>query len=382
VDSDYDIVPYQPELKPQVVELQKHLWSPDPGLNRAYFEWKYERNPYVSAPLVYLAVNRGAVVGMRGFLGMRWEAGLPAQTLTGLCAEDLVIAPGHRNRGLIPRIMGAAFEDLVHQGHEYAFSLSAGPVTYVSSLAAGWRAAGSGRPMCAGAWPWHLAAKLSVARSLVRRVQRASHGKVDRVFRSFAGTDPGEVGRCLQKNPGNHLGVSFVFEPPLDAMSELVERIGTDGRIRHVRNRTYFEWRFQNPRSRYGFLIYGSGSLEGYLVLQESASGYSDPTRLNVVDWEATSTLALDRLLEAACRIAGHGKELFVWSATLSREKLDRLAKGRFRLQEEERLGGHTNSILVRSLVTGRPVADWLLAGKSLADLADWDVRMLYSMHW
>jgi hypothetical protein len=45
----------------------------------------------------------------------------------------------------------------------------------------------------------------------------------------------------------------------LDAITALVERIGCDGRMRHVRNRTYFERRFRNALSRYGFLLSGEG---------------------------------------------------------------------------------------------------------------------------
>ena len=164
-------------------------------------------------------------------------------------------------------------------------------------------------------------------------------------------------------------------------MSALLKRIGTDGRIRHVRDRTYLEWRFQNPLSRYGFLLSDDRGLDGYLVLQEYTSAFADPARLNVVDWEATSMPALERLLEAACRLAGHRKQLFTWTATLSPEKLALLAKRRFREEKEEGAGQQKNSVLVRALAKDRPARDWVLAGKPLTDLTEWDLRMLYSMH-
>ena len=247
MDSEYEIVPYRVEFKSQVIDLQRQLWSPSLDLNRAYFEWKYERNPYVPIPLVYLALHRGSVAGMRGFFGMRWEAGSPPYTLTGLYADDLVIAQDHRNRGLIPRLMRTAFEDLAGRGYEYLFSLSAGPVTYMSSLATGWRRAGSGRPMSSGAWPWSLITSKSVPHGIARRLRRVLPASMDRAFRLLAGTGPFEAAQAS--------GVSFCFEPPqVEAMSALVQRIGNDGRIRHVRDRAYLEWRFQNPLSRYGFL--------------------------------------------------------------------------------------------------------------------------------
>lgn len=94
-----EFIHYRPEFKTQIAVLQTHLWSPSTELNTAYFEWKYERNPFVRDPLVNLMMHRGIVVGMRGFHGIELEAGLPAKRFTELYADDIVIAPGYRKRG-------------------------------------------------------------------------------------------------------------------------------------------------------------------------------------------------------------------------------------------------------------------------------------------
>ena len=111
MNEAYEISRYQPEDKADVAELQKDLWSSD-RLNTAYLEWKYEQNPYLDRIPIYLAWCRGELVGMRGFHGSRWEAGQPRQEFAFYCADDLVITPAHRNRGLVTRIMKVAFEDL------------------------------------------------------------------------------------------------------------------------------------------------------------------------------------------------------------------------------------------------------------------------------
>ena len=77
VTADYDIVRYAPEFRDGVLRLQTHLWSPDLAVNDAYFAWKHEQNPFQTAPLVWLALSRGEVVGMRSFFATRWEAGRP-----------------------------------------------------------------------------------------------------------------------------------------------------------------------------------------------------------------------------------------------------------------------------------------------------------------
>src|SRR4029453_7700976 len=124
-----EVVRYEPRLRERVVELQRHLWRGDAALNRRYLAWKYERNPYVSEPLMYLAMAGDRAVGMRGMIGSCWEAGTGSERFVVPCAEDFVIAPEHRSRGLFPRIMRVAVDDLAARGHACAFSLSAGAVT-------------------------------------------------------------------------------------------------------------------------------------------------------------------------------------------------------------------------------------------------------------
>ena len=149
----YEIVPYRPELVSEVSRLQQHLWRGGARGNRAYLEWKYTRNPYMPRPLVYLALHEGRVVGMRGMYGSCWEAGPAALRQVVPCADDLVIHPAHRNRGLIGQIMRAVLADAEDRGYPVAVSLSAGATTIASSLADGWRAAGPVREMSRVARP-------------------------------------------------------------------------------------------------------------------------------------------------------------------------------------------------------------------------------------
>ena len=103
---NYEIVKYHPEFKRQVVELQRHLWGPDVALNAAYLEWKYERNPYLDGPHIYLALCGGLVVGMRGWFGCKWQIGYPSQTFPGLCGGDGLEA-AHPLVVLLPHSPGA-----------------------------------------------------------------------------------------------------------------------------------------------------------------------------------------------------------------------------------------------------------------------------------
>jgi GNAT superfamily N-acetyltransferase len=371
-DSTYQVVRYQPALKAQVVELQCHLWSPSPALNAAYLEWKYERNPYVGAPLIYLAMHDGKAVGMRGFFGTRWEGEHPAPSAVVLYADDLVIAPQHRNGGLIPRITTAALEDMATSNYQYTVNLSPGPMTVLSSVAAGWRSVGFMQPMRRR--PWRVVLRRYRDR-LVRRLP-ALEQLVGASCRSLADISAGRIRR------GGRGARQIALEdaPRCAAMAQLVEQIGS-GRIRHVRDAAYFAWRFQNPLSRYRFLYYANPQLEGYLVLQEYTSPYAGPDAVNIVDWEATSIAVQAALLRAAIDLTVD-RELLVWSVSLSQQLTALLHRSGFKVEPPPAsVTEQRHTLLVRPIRATELDGDWHFAGRRLLDLHSWDLRMLYSMH-
>jgi hypothetical protein len=227
----YQIVRYRPEHKSQVAKLQTHLWTSEPKLATRYLEWKYEENPYAKEPVIYLAFQGSKLVGMRGFYQSKWELGLPRETHSILVADDAVIAPSHRNRRLSTVIMRAAFEDLAKSGHEYVLNLSGSPVTVVSSLAMGWKSAGPLEPIS-------LQRGLNLARQgrrVLKRISFVHRYAESRFLRTPGERDPfAHLDRMSSRKEGN--AISIEREPRPDAMTELVSRIGHDGRIRHVRD--------------------------------------------------------------------------------------------------------------------------------------------------
>lgn len=365
----YELVRYQPEHKSQIIELQTHLWSPQLALNASYFEWKYERNPYVSSPLIYLALYRGRAVGMRGFFGVRWEAGAPSQRLTALYADDMVIVPEHRQRGLMAMIMNAAFEDLAGRPYDFAFNLSAGAVTLRSSLAMGWRSAGWMRPMRWRTVPTAVSSRL---RRLLRKAPQAARNLgrvgVEQSFKSEPSFDPALVDTA----------VSVGDTPRTGEMAELVGRLGSARRISHVRDAEYFAWRFRNPLSRYRFVYWDEARLEGYLVLQEYTSEFGDRESVNIVDWEGSSSAVREGLLRSTLAVA-RGRRLSTWTATLPEATVQLLAKHGF-AAEREPPEAAPPSVIVRALALDKLQAGWMLGGLPFLDLGSWDLRMLFSM--
>ena len=368
------VVSLRPEHGPLVAELQRHLWSPDTQLNSAYLEWKYFQNPYIRDPLVYLAFVGDKLAGMRGAFGMRWEVGDPAEILTLPHPDDLVIDPAFRERGLHRVIMNFLLDDLAKRGYRYVVNISAGEITHHASLNMQWRRAG--------------------AMTLVRRRtprKAFADAVADRMRRlplvwRWADDFPGLGGpwgdrlfgrfdqRWADPARSRRTGPLFAQATPLlQDMEQLVARLPRSGRIRHVRDQTYFDWRFRNPLRSYRYLYAGGDRIEGYLVLQRPLTGNVD--QVSIVDWEAESEPVLEALLAAAVE---HGRfpALRAWRLGASpavRRILDRHGLIPVRSRYE-------SGILVRSVRNADLDEPWMLGGRCQDDASQWDMRMIYSM--
>jgi hypothetical protein len=371
----YEIVKYNPEFKSQVVKLQKHMWGRNIAVNTAYLEWKYERNPYMERPLIYLALNGNNVVGMRGVYGAKWQINRPSQTFIGPCGGDSVIAPEHRNRGLFAKIMEAAAADLAESNYTYVFNLSASLVTQITSLTTGWRSLNTleiARFQKLRTRGFYYASRLPLVSKYTNRLWARSVAKRPPFY-------------CLDTKMGHeargHIYVEQASRP--HDMAELVKKLGNDGRIQHVRDEAYFAWRFQNPRSDYRFLFSGYPELEGYLVLQRRAHRRH---RVNIVDWEATNSRLRHDLLQTAMEW-GEFDDVTTWTATLPSEVKTLLRNAGFNiLDKSESVGGtynadgHRRTVLVKAVRQDmQKDTDWVIGNRQLLDLDNWDLRMIYS---
>lgn len=385
LSDGYEIIKYRPEFRDQVVELQTHMWGPDLEKNAAFLKWKYYDNPYVDKPIIYLALHAGQVVGMEGAFNTCWQIGLPGQTVRCLLTADAVVHPDHRRRGLFENITATILEDLSSSNYEYIFALTSNQASSANFIKFGWRRA---RSMQLALWPAEqeqrsgvrrLARQLPILPSLYRRLRSFvntrllpsvdNHLPFDALDRNSARTHPDTL---------SHVRVESAPRP--DAMAELVKRIGHDGRMRHVRDQQFFAWRFQNPLSLFRFMFWEDAGLEGYLILQTSATTGND-TWINIVDWEASHMEARAGLLRAALKW-GNFDTLTVWSTSLTDEVKTLLSECGFQFLEEAYSLAHglyCPSILVRPVRPEMLHLDWVLANRRLLDMSEWDVRAIYS---
>jgi hypothetical protein len=164
-------------------------------------------------------------------------------------------------------------------------------------------------------------------------------------------------------------------------MAELVERIGDDGRIQHVKDESYFGWRFRNPLSRYHFVFWDDPQLEGYLALQMPNQTDGAKVSLNVVDWEASNIDVLAGMVQAVIR-RGAVSHLVLWSSTLSSEKIALLRRQGFDFVNKTGKIAHDihlPTLFTRYVCPDPSRTDWGLSDRSLLDLINWNMRMIYS---
>jgi hypothetical protein len=304
---------------------------------------------------------------MRGVSGSRWQIGEECHTLP--YADDLVIAPAQRGRWLHQRIMAHALKDLAGRGHRYVVNLSASRATAMGSLKMRWRSSGGMRPV-------H---RRSPRKAFVDRIEQRVRGMS--VLWRLAGGLPAvllpaeeQVFDSLDRLFGERKTAGVVAEraPRAAAMTALVRRLPYDGRIRHLRDEAWVEWRYANPLRSYRFRYAGERELDGYLVLQRSTG--LDRGRVGIVDCEAVDETTRAALFAAA--LAGGFPELYAWASACGPEDARLLERNGFVATGIE----YEKTILVRPVREEDLKSPCQLGGRRLDDAADWDLRMIYSM--
>jgi GNAT superfamily N-acetyltransferase len=375
VDPAFEIVRYQSAHKEQVLRLQQHLWGPDAALNRAYFEWKYEQNPYLTPPALCLALHRGEVVGMRGIVGAKWLLGASGRSAVIPCTDDFVIAPDHRDRGLAAALMRATSAYADELGYSFLLSLRAGRVTTLAALVAGYRSIGALEPV-GRAGPQR--ARFRRARQLLSKTRFVWRFADSPLLLAPSERRPFlRLDRAAGGAPSQDSRIRIERAPRLEAMAEMAERQPSDDRIRQVHDPEYFDWAFRDPRLEFRYLFWESdGRLEGYLVLRRSLLSRGEPASVWVSDWEGTSDAIRTDLLEAAMR---HGRFslLATWTATYPESVEATLTRLGFVPIDLERRARGQPAALIRPVRDVDLDREWTLEGRPVMGLDNWRFRLL-----
>jgi len=374
--GELEVSRYDARSKAEVVELLRLLVSPDADTTRRYLEWKYEDNPIIREPVLYLVRSGGTLVGMRGLLGTRWEAGTNQPSVVIPYPDDHVVAESHRKSGVAGLLMRTVLEDASARGYPFLCNLSAGLTTALTSLAAGWKRVKTMDQVERLTEPGPVWRSLSPLVAQSEKLMRLSYhrGWTPSALAAFMRLD--RVGGGSGTRSGSRIVVKT--SAPSAEMAGLVDRIGHDGRIRHVRDVAWLDWRYRHPVHEYRFLCHESGgTMDGYLVVMRYQHGRYKG-RAHIVDWEAADEVVAAALLDSAVRW-GEFPVLSAWSATLNPSRRRLLDEHGFAPGDHERRSRGIPALLL--IAPGKPDGGgWMLNECPMLDQEQWDLRMIYSM--
>jgi hypothetical protein len=372
----YRIEPLQATALDQIIRLRMRVFGGSERITRAYLNWKYIANPYLPDPLIYVARDRGEIVGMRGWFGTSWSVpGLNSLQVLP-CAAETAITPDHRDQGIFADLTDFSMDALMNKGFGYAINMSATPANYLTSIITmGWKSVDryefvskstdSGSAMRSG----HQSAGESAGSgTLLRQLPalrdpKSAFAQVQAFGRKVFGPYSKTV---LDKKLSTVPMICVSSEPDVTAMARIAEQFDDKTRICHSRDAAYIKWRYSNPLSSYRFVWPRSDKPKAFLVLQEK-----DARSFRLVDWagdEDSITGLVANLVAQTPTVA-----ISTWVNALSEPEKRRLHSLGFQNDPDE---GRTG-LLIRSLLLEKE--NWLLGRFRLLDKASWNLRMIFS---
>ena len=268
---EYRLITYTPERKDGISELLTHLASVKPDYNRRYFEWKYEENPFIRTPIVSLVVHGEKIVGMRGLFGTRWKSP-SGESIVVPHADDLVIHPEHRNRGLFVLIDDHLSRLARNAGYSHIISLSGGGTTQQISLATGWVSVGEierlYRPSLAGRVPGASGIANTIRRTLRRLRKRTPSVQPSPEKRLPTDEEIDAVVSQFGQGADRSIEVLKTVDPA--DISAIATRCQST-RLSAAASDVYYAWRLSNPDRRYRYVVWKSPELRGVAILSWSS---------------------------------------------------------------------------------------------------------------
>jgi GNAT superfamily N-acetyltransferase len=358
IAHEVDIVGFDSQLLDRAAELHTTLHGGTAELNRDYLVWKYLRNPYLPNPLVHFAMRSGELVGMYGTMGTCWELCGNRHVLAYGC--ELGVDPRYQRQGIGRQLQHAHIAELRARGLGIAFSLSGGATGTSAQVAGG----------------WHVVAMLDELEclhetgrsSVIHRITQRSHGLVGRILSRRSRFLIQRTLQSLSVDPLSAFNghedehVEVLAVDAFERLADIAALVPPTRQMRHVRDAEYFRWRLGNPRFRYRALA----SESAYVIVQWNLTG----RRVSLVDWRASDTQALARVMSVALRRVGAAR---VWALSLDPGPRSIL----------ESLGSLSDAVGSSTSFTIHDVTDdhrgAHLCGLNLADAGSWELRMLDS---
>ena len=268
--KDYEIRAYHPDFKTGIIDLEKILWGENIEENTAYFEWKYEKNPYTKEVIGVVALHKDKVVGFIGFLVSKWFLGDKKKYFYALDNVDACVHVNHRRKGLLTAM--TKFNNQKYKGSKFKLmtGFSGNPTAIASGLKTGWV-------------PF-------AKRKYLRR-----YNYWEFVKRKFLKKHDVKLTNT-QNILGKYGKIEVTRKVNPVAMANLRERIPMNKDMIYLCQDFYFfKWRFLNPKIKYIFYyIWNNKRLNGYIVVKY----YNRIKTAKIVDYAYLDIQSFQKILD------------------------------------------------------------------------------------
>jgi len=351
--STYTIRWYRSGDRPAYLDLYAEVFSED-GYGAAWFDWKYESNPYVDHVPIVVAEREGTVVGARSFFAL--PVAVAGHRCLALQPCDTMVREPDRRQGLFRRMTERAIDRYEAGGPAFFFNFP-NEQTLQGNLDLGWRRVGRlPRAYRVENVDLLLDERIELpGTELAGRVGTALVGTYNRMRESVA-TVPPRV--TVRRYPAVEVGeLTDIYQ---EAVPEAIHA---------VREPAFYEWRFDDPTSRYATYVAERDSKRVGAVVRHRTGAAGDLEVVRVVD---IVPLAEEKRTEAVlCGLFGRiqanfpESDLFVVPGDLPDAVL-------------RRCGFHRDDAApLACLRTERPhvvrsLSDWQIRGRDITDADSW----------
>ena len=243
--KDYEIMDYQPDFKDQVIDLAKIIWGEDRNKNKAYFEWKFEQNPYFKELIGTIGLYKGKAIGFNGLSVLKWQIGEKKNILCTIVSTGVCVHINHQRKGLHTAMVEYNMKKYKTSKFKLMTAFSPNLASIAFDLKTGWA--------------------IFATRKYLRRYDYWHMTKREILTRVKAQSDK------LKKVLGKYGSIEVTQNVKPIAMANLIEKIPIqDNAICLCRDLKFMQWRFLNPKVNYLFYYFWDNdkSLKSYIVVK------------------------------------------------------------------------------------------------------------------
>lgn len=351
--DEYEIRLYRSEFFPQVVDLLKYLIGNDHNINRDYFKWKYDDNPYTESPLGIMALYKGKVVGFRGYFATRFQIKGKNNEIISLCPGDTCVHLEHRRKGLSIAMGNRASEE--YSG-KYLFFLNLSS-TKISL-------------------PGYLRMRFHPLASKTYLTRCSMAGFVMFLFNIKKRFN--QIAPKIKFGTFDDIIVSR--QPRPKEMHFLIEReeVSAD-KITLYQDENFFRWRYANKHNKYIFLYRIKNEvITGYIVIRVSPNN----RRGYIVDHAQEDETSIEKILKFIIK-ARFFDVLSIYHFSLDnniKHKLQDLGFKKVSLFRaiERRFNGEL-PLLIRPVKHNYSYSDFFVEGLDLREIENWHIKGICS---